>query len=83
MADSAGGGVDLLRLGGGILFDPFCQPLVLGRVGPGNKDIMEELEGVIGFQKIRSHVKGILEALLVFVKTSAPVFYLVIFSDLQ
>ena len=44
---------------------------------------MEELEGVISFQKIRSHVKGILEALLVVVKTSAPVFYLVIFSGLQ
>ncbi|WP_316269280.1 hypothetical protein [Claveliimonas bilis] len=44
---------------------------------------MEELEGVIGFRKIRSYVKGILEALPVFIKTSAPVFYLVIFSGLQ
>ena len=57
-------GVDHLHLGGGILFDPFCQLLVLDRAGPGSKDVMEELEGVIGFQKIRSHVKGILEALL-------------------
>lgn len=68
MADSAGCGVDLLHIGGGILFDPFCQFLVLDRVGPGSEDIMEELEGVISFQKIRSHVKGILEALLVVMK---------------
>ena len=46
-------------------------------------DIVEELKGIIGFQKIRSHFKGILEALLIFVKTSAPVFYLVIFSGFQ
>ena len=54
--------MDLLYIGGGILFDPFCQLLVLDRVGLGSKDIMEELEGIIGFQKIRSHVKGILES---------------------
>lgn len=83
VADGAGRGVDLLHIGGGILFDPFCQLLVLDRVGPGSKDIMEELEGVISFQKIRSHIKGILEARLVVVKTSAPVFYLVIFSGLH
>ena len=83
VADSAGGRVDLLYIGGGILFDPFCQLLILDRVGPGSKDIVEELKGIIGFQKIRSHFKGILEALLIFVKTSAPVFYLVIFSGFQ
>nr|WP_275532596.1 hypothetical protein [Lachnoclostridium sp. An118] len=76
VADGAGGGVDFLYLGSGILFDPFCQLLVLDKVGTGSKDIMEELEGVIGFQEIRSYVKGILEALRVFAKTSDPVFIL-------
>ena len=40
VADSAGDGVDLLHIGGGILFNPFCQFLVLDRVGPGSKDIV-------------------------------------------
>lgn len=83
MADGAGCGVDFFHIGGDILLDLFCYLFVLDRVGPGSKDIMEELEGVIGFRKIRSYVKGILEALPVFIKTSAPVFYLVIFSGLQ
>ena len=65
VADSAGGRVDLLYIGGGILFDPFCQLLILDRVGPGSKDIVEELKGIIGFQKIRSHFKGILELALI------------------
>lgn len=73
MANGAGGGVDLLHIGGGILLDPFCQLLVLDRVGSGSKDIMEELEGIISFQKSRSHVKGILEVLLVVMKACAPV----------
>lgn len=68
MTDGVGSGVDLLHIGGSILFDPFCQLLILDRVGLGSKDIMEELKGLIGFQKIRSHVKGILEALLVVMK---------------
>ena len=60
--------MDLLHLGGGILSDPLCQLLVLDGVRKGSQDIMEELEGFISFQKIRGHVKGILEALLVVVK---------------
>lgn len=83
VTDGVGYGVDLLYIGGSILFDPFCQLFVLDRVGPRSKGIVEEPEGSIGFQEIRSHIKGILEALFVFVKTSAPVFYLVIFSGLQ
>lgn len=68
VADGAGGGVDLLHLGGSKLSDPLCQLLVLDGVRKGSQDIMEELEGFISFQKIRGHVKGILEALLVVVK---------------
>ena len=83
VADGTGGGVDLLHIGDGILFDPFCQLFGLDRVGGGSKDIMEELEGFIGFQKIRSHFKGIMKPLLVFVETSAPVSGLIIFLGLQ
>src|SRR5699024_1396632 len=43
----------------------------------------EELESFIGFQKIRSHFKGIMKPLLVFVETSAPVSGLIIFLGLQ
>lgn len=46
MTDSAGGRVELLHFGGGILFDLFCQLPVLDGVGIGSKNIMEELEGV-------------------------------------
>ena len=68
MADGAGCGVDFFHIGGDILLDLFCYLFVLDRVGPGSKDIMEELEGFISFQKIRGHVKGLLEALLVVMK---------------
>src|SRR5699024_6197320 len=83
VADSAGGRVDLLYIGGGILFDPFCQLVILDRVWPGSKYIVEERKGSIGLQWIRSDFRGILEAMFIFVNTRAPVFYPVIFSGLQ
>ena len=39
---------------------------------------MEELEGVIGFQKIRSYIKGILKALLVVMRACALVSNLIV-----
>ena len=57
--------VNFLYIGGCILFDTFCQFLVLDRVEPGSKDIMEELEKIIGFQKIVGYSKGLVEVRLV------------------
>ena len=56
---------------------------MLDRVGEGSKDIVEEPEGFIGLQEIRSHFKGILEALLVVMKACASVSNLVVFFGLQ
>ena len=52
MADGAGCGVDFFHIGGDILLDLFCYLFVLDRVGPGSKDIMEELEGVQTFDDV-------------------------------
>ena len=83
VADGVGGGMDLPHIGGGILFDPFCQLLVLNRIGAGSKDVMEELKNIGGFQKIRSHVKGIVGALFVVMKAWTPVRGLVVLFRFQ
>lgn len=74
--------MDFRHIGGGIQSNPFGQFLILDRVGAGSKDVMEELESVIGFQKTRRHFKGIEEALFVVMKMWTPVRGVVIFFGL-
>ena len=71
--DGAGGGADLLHLGGGVFMDPFGKIFVLYRIREGKDDVMEELQGFIGLIKLRRDKKGFQKTLLILFVPVSPV----------
>ena len=63
--------------------DPFGQVFLLDGVRKGHQYFMEELQGIVSFQQIRSKCKGIAEPLEIFVVTRPQVFLLVDLLCLQ
>ena len=71
--DGAGGGTDLLHMGGRVFMDPFGKIFVLYRIKEGKEDVMEELQGFIGLIELRSNKKGLQKTLPILFVPASPV----------